>query len=504
MEFWSNLGSIMATMIFLRAIVNDYLAPEFYDLLKHSLRKLLSMVSSYISVVIEENDGMKVSEVYEAVQTYLSARSYTAAKRLKLNKNKNSKEFTFSMASNEEIADEFEGIKVWWVFHSKKVKRLVMFSSNSAPDEKRYYELTFHKKHRHKIFEAYLPHVMSEAKTLELRNRHLKIYTNKSGDPGGSNDYRAWTPVVFDHPATFQTLALEPQLKREIMDDLLRFSRGETYYRKVGRAWKRGYLLYGPPGTGKSSLIAAMANFLEYDIYDLELTQVKNNAQLRKLLITTTNRSIIVIEDIDCSLDLSDRRNRSMKHHPAPPPPPNVTDRKKNKKPPPLPLPPPEEQQPPAQNDEIEWNQDSRVTLSGVLNFTDGLWSCCGSERLFVFTTNHIDRLDPALLRRGRMDKHILLSFCTFRAFKTLARNYLDVESHELFPEIKCLMETAQMTPADVTEYLLQMRDHPTCALQNLIEALSEAKDERPAHPLNGLSFRLSSFGSFRSRVFSA
>lgn len=489
-------------MIFLRAIVNDYLAPEFYDLLKHSLRKLLCMVSSYISVVIEENDGMKVSEVYEAVQTYLSARSYTAAKRLKLNKNKNSKEFTFTMDRNEEIADEFEGIKVWWVFHSKTVKRLVMFSSNSAPDEKRYYELTFHKNHRHKVFEAYLPHVMAEAKTLELRNRHRKIYTNKSGDSGGSNEYRAWTPVVFDHPATFQTLALEPQLKREIMEDLLRFSTGEKYYRQVGRAWKRGYLLYGPPGTGKSSLIASMANFLEYDIYDLELTQVKNNAQLRKLLITTTNRSIIVIEDIDCSLDLSDRKKR-IKHHPLPPPP-NVSDRKKNKKQQPPPPPPPPEEEQAAQADEGEWNQDSRVTLSGVLNFTDGLWSCCGSERLFVFTTNHIDRLDPALVRRGRMDKHILLSFCTYRAFKTLARNYLDIESHELFPEIKCLMETAQMTPADVTEYLLQMRDQPTSALQNLIEALREAKDEKPTYPLNGLSFRLSSFGSFRSRVFSA
>jgi ATP-dependent 26S proteasome regulatory subunit len=116
----------------------------------------------------------------------------------------------------------------------------------------------------------------------------------------------------------------------------------------------------------------------------------------------------------------------------------------------------------PAKPDESESNEDSKVTLSGVLNFTDGLWSCCGSERLFVFTTNHIDRLDPALLRSGRMDKHILLSFCTFGAFKILARNYLSIEDHELFPEIQDLMEAAQMTPADVTEHLMKMADHPT------------------------------------------
>jgi chaperone BCS1 len=60
-------------------------------------------------------------------------------------------------------------------------------------------------------------------------------------------------------------------------------------------------------------MIAAMANFLDYDIYDLELTQVKNNTELRKLLIATTNKSIIVIEDIDCSLDLSDRKKKKKK-----------------------------------------------------------------------------------------------------------------------------------------------------------------------------------------------
>jgi chaperone BCS1 len=41
-------------------------------------------------------------------------------------------------------------------------------------------------------------------------------------------------------------MSLELELKQDIMEDLLRFLRGEKYYRQVGRAWKRGYLLYGP------------------------------------------------------------------------------------------------------------------------------------------------------------------------------------------------------------------------------------------------------------------
>ena len=81
----------------------------------------------------------------------------------------------------------------------------------------------------------------------------------------------------------------------------------KDYYRKVGKAWKRGYLLYGPPGTGKSSLIAAMANYLNFDIYDLELTELRTNSDLKKLLIAMANRSILVLEDIDCSVDFNDR-----------------------------------------------------------------------------------------------------------------------------------------------------------------------------------------------------
>ena len=118
---------------------------------------------------------------------------------------------------------------------------------------------------------------------------------------------KAWESVPFKHPSTFETLAMDPDLKEDIMQDLMEFTQGREFYLKAGKPWKRGYLLYGPPGTGKSSMIAAIANFLKYDIYDVELTEVSSNSELRKLLIQTTNRSVIVIEDIDCSVDLAER-----------------------------------------------------------------------------------------------------------------------------------------------------------------------------------------------------
>ena len=48
------------------------------------------------------------------------------------------------------------------------------------------------------------------------------------------------------------------------------------------------------------------------------------------------------------------------------------------------------------------------VSLSDLLNITDGLLASDGT--ICLFTTNHIERLDPAFLRSGRMNKLIEFS----------------------------------------------------------------------------------------------
>ena len=127
-----------------------------------------------------------------------------------------------------------------------------------------------------------------------------------------------------------------------------------------------------------------------------------------------------------------------------------------------------------------EEESNSKVTLSGLLNFIDGLWSACGGERIIVFTTNYVEKLDAALIRRGRMDKHIELSYCGFEAFKVLAKNYLDVVSHTLFATIGRLLDETNITPADVAENLMpkSMNEDAETCLKKLIEALETAKEE--------------------------
>ncbi|WMV18109.1 hypothetical protein MTR67_011494 [Solanum verrucosum] len=113
-------------------------------------------------------------------------------------------------------------------------------------------------------------------------------------------------PVNLNHLATFETFAMESDQKDMISKDLERFVKRKYYYRKVGNEWKRGYLLFGPPETEKSGLIVAMANYLNFDIYDLELTSLRGNMELQRLLVAIANKSILVVEDIDCTIDLQD------------------------------------------------------------------------------------------------------------------------------------------------------------------------------------------------------
>ncbi|WJZ81583.1 hypothetical protein VitviT2T_001420 [Vitis vinifera] len=122
------------------------------------------------------------------------------------------------------------------------------------------------------------------------------------------------------------------------------------------------------------------------------------------------------------------------------------------------------------------YNQPTtQLTLSGLLNFIDGLWSSCGDERIIVFTTNHKDRIDPALLRPGRMDMHIHMSYCTPYGFKTLASNYLGVSNHRLFTEIERLITEVEVTPAEIAEELMKSEEADV-ALEGLIEFLKRAK----------------------------
>ncbi|KAL6294285.1 hypothetical protein ACE6H2_002427 [Prunus campanulata] len=396
----STYTTFAAGAMLLRTVINEvqtitsqFIPQKLQDKILATIGGLLgNLPNSQMTLIIDERSGLSVNEIYQASEIYLSTRIAPSIEQLKVSKAPSQNNFSVTINRGEKLIDEFEGIKLRWEFCCTETKSTHQdyedYSSSTEVSEHRSIQLSFHKTHREKV-------------------------------PGDRS---------FDHPSTFDTLAMDPKLKEELIDDLDRFVRLKEFYGRVGKAWKRGYLLYGPPGTGKSSLIAAMANYLKFDIYDLELTHLRSNSELRRLLVSTANRSILVIEDIDCSIELKDREFGGGN--------PNDSQlRTKSKK------------------------FFMQLTLSGLLNFIDGLWSSCGDERIIVFTTNYKDKLDPALLRPGRMDMHIHMSYCTPGGFKILASNYLGIKTHRFFDKIEASIREVEVTPAEIAEELMKSED---------------------------------------------
>ncbi|PKU82101.1 AAA-ATPase At3g50940-like [Dendrobium catenatum] len=451
----SAAASVAASAVLIRTMVNEFLPHPMKDYIFSFTSSFFTRFSSKLTIVVQEFSGILPNEMYKAAETYLSTKISPNTRCLQVAKQEDSKGLEVTMEQGETVVDFFQGIEFSWKLVSQEKEKSVLNRRRNnnyitVMHETKFFFLSFHKKHKDKALTAYLPHILQQFKNIKQEEKPIKIYTGNYENIYHGMTMDMWNGVNLDHPATFDTLAMDPDHKRSVKEDLERFVRRKDYYRRVGKAWKRGYLLYGPPGTGKSSLIAAIANFLKFDIYDLELTEVRSNSALRKLLVGTANRSIIVIEDIDCTIDLQERKKEDA-----------VESRGRNN------------------------YHDEKVTLSGLLNFIDGLWSSCGDERIIIFTTNHKERLDSALLRPGRMDMHIHMSYCSPSGFITLLSNYHNVDNHPLTPEVERLLREVEATPAEVAEELMKSDDSDDamrCLIKFLegknVEASEENKEE--------------------------
>ena len=175
-------------------------------------------------------------------------------------------------------------------------------------------------------------------------------------------------------PRLLESVLLQPGDKESLVEDIARFRKSKQRYSRLGVPYHRGYLLYGPPGTGKTSLVSAVAAHFALSVYCVNLTEF-NDRSLMAAVLQIPRDSVLLFEDIDCM-----RSGR--KREPA-----AGADKQDGKR-------------------EKEGGNDG-VTLSGLLNVLDGFFAPTGV--LFMMTTNHVEALDPALLRPGRIDYKLYL-----------------------------------------------------------------------------------------------
>jgi chaperone BCS1 len=277
----------------------------------------------------------------------------------------------------------------------------------------------------------------------ELRDNKKFIYT-LTKPKYENNRCDMWDEVQFLSTRTFSNIFFKG--KNEIVKKLDFFLKNKEWYYNKGIPYSLGIGMYGPPGTGKTSLIKAIGNYTNRHIIVISLKIIKTKKQLDSIFFeeryNTDNKKgsigfdkkIIVFEDIDCIGDI-------------------VMDREKKKK-----------QSMTGLGKKLNFDElstsskinigdlletivatekatekmceypklpvdEEPITLDDILNLWDGIRETPG--RIMAISSNHYYDLDPALIRPGRIDITLELSYASHQIIKDIYTHLFEEELDE-------------------------------------------------------------------------
>ncbi|VDI73358.1 mitochondrial chaperone BCS1 [Mytilus galloprovincialis] len=265
--------------------------------------------------------------------------------------------------------------------------------------------------------------ILEEARQLALQKEEGKtiMYTAMAAE---------WRP--FGYPRRkrpIDSVVLDEGISERIINDVKEFTQNSKWYMDRGIPYRRGYLLYGPPGCGKSSYITALAGSLDYSICLLNLSEKGlSDDRLNHLLAVAPEQSIILLEDIDAAF-----LNRDL-----------------------------------AKENPVAYSGMGRLTLSGLLNAMDGVASA--EARIIFMTTNYLERLDPALIRPGRVDVKELIDHCTTSQLERMFQRFYpdEPESNAQMFSHKIHSLGKHVSAAQVQGLFLKHKDNPENALNDV------------------------------------
>eukprot|EP01126_Amoeba_proteus_P034768 TRINITY_DN3478_c0_g1_i3.p1 TRINITY_DN3478_c0_g1~~TRINITY_DN3478_c0_g1_i3.p1 ORF type:complete len:270 (-),score=55.00 TRINITY_DN3478_c0_g1_i3:203-1012(-) len=222
-------------------------------------------------------------------------------------------------------------------------------------------------------------------------------------------------------PRSITSIILKEGVITDLVEDISNFRKNGDWYRNLGIPYRRGYLLFGPPGCGKSSFIRAVAGHLGLGICLLSLNDVNLNDQvINRLLNDSPGNCIIVIEDIDAAMPSREITTTST----------NLS-----------------------------------LTLSGLLNALDGIGSQEG--RLLFMTTNKRDRLDPALVRPGRVDRYVEFGLANREQIEGFFMKVFPNAPTNLAKQISSIVPSHVYSMAELQKYFMFFREDPEAAVSN-------------------------------------
>ncbi|GLI93080.1 AAA family ATPase [Methylocystis echinoides] len=214
---------------------------------------------------------------------------------------------------------------------------------------------------------------MRDCKPEEHRNAIFISSFSASGSDGGLRRRKRGLHTVF----------VDQAIKDRLVARLKWFQGAEAWHMSRGIPWKLGVVLHGPPGTGKTSLIHALASDFGFDI-----KYIKSLHGLAAAFRTGMARDLFVIEDIDTIAGGLSREGAKPREE-----------------------------------------ETRAAPLHEILNAMDGMQTPDGLK--FIVTTNHLDRLDPAIVRPGRIDEVIEVGPLSLESARAMFRAFYGREGIE-------------------------------------------------------------------------
>lgn len=185
-----------------------------------------------------------------------------------------------------------------------------------------------------------------------------------------------------------ETVFANAGMKAALVEKVRWFLDNEAWYAQRGLTYKLVILLHGAPGTGKSSLIQAIASQFNRDLYCVDsLLAIGPD-------IGRFKNGILAIEDID-TLGALRREDGAPQGGSAP-----IGTA--------------------ARGVAVE----PKALLHSVLNTLDGLATPHGL--ITIITTNHVEALDPAMVRPCRIDLMLEVRALDYDAFAEMFASYFD------------------------------------------------------------------------------
>ncbi len=194
---------------------------------------------------------------------------------------------------------------------------------------------------------------------------------------------------------TFENTFIPTEQEMLIKESIDTFKSKREWYVKNNIPYHFGFLLYGEGGTGKTSIAQAIAEYANAQLISFPGDRISDlprmiDGPISSASIDKDSFRVILIEDIDCGF-----AERAIDNE--------YDDESGQFK-----------------------NVERKVGLASILNALDGM--AAPTNAIYVFTTNHIEKLDPALIRPGRCDVKLEIPTVTRETFIKFCKYHYGVD----------------------------------------------------------------------------